>query len=164
MIKRILVALDGSERAAGVFDAGVSLAERFGAYLYPFRAIEVPPEFPAAAAGSKLDPLPSLMTATAMEEMLALAAGAQARNVAVQAPLVRQGQPWRMILEAADELDADVIVVGSHGYHGLDRILGTTAGKVANLARRNVFVVHNAFVVHDREAEAPNGPHVGPSA
>ena len=39
-------------------------------------------------------------------------------------------------------MKADLIVLGSHGYHGLDRLLGTTAGKVVNLARRNVLVVH----------------------
>ena len=37
----------------------------------------------------------------------------------------------------------DLIVLGSHGYHVLDRILGTTAARVANLAHRNVFVVHD---------------------
>jgi nucleotide-binding universal stress UspA family protein len=36
----------------------------------------------------------------------------------------------------------DLIVIGSHGYHGLDRVLGTTAARVSNLARRNVLVVH----------------------
>jgi nucleotide-binding universal stress UspA family protein len=33
--------------------------------------------------------------------------------------------------------------VGSHGYHGLDYLLGTNASKVANLAHRDVFVVHD---------------------
>jgi nucleotide-binding universal stress UspA family protein len=62
-------------------------------------------------------------------------------------------QPWRAILAMGDKVDADLIVVGSHGYHGWDRILGTTAGKVANLAHRNV------LVVHDRER--PSTPSVG---
>jgi nucleotide-binding universal stress UspA family protein len=51
-------------------------------------------------------------------------------------------QPWRAILQAADDLDVDLIVLGSHGYGGLDRILGTTAGKVTNGSARNVLVIH----------------------
>jgi nucleotide-binding universal stress UspA family protein len=150
MIKRILVALDGSVRAAGVFDAAAELAERFGATLFPFRALDIPPEFPAAAASSRADPLPAFMANAAIGEMLKLAE--RAPGIDVDRPTAKEGQPWRMILQAAEELDVDLIVMGSHGYHGLDRILGTTAGKVANLAHRNVLVVHN------REAMPPAGP------
>ena len=50
-------------------------------------------------------------------------------------------QPWRTIIDVADEIGADLIVVGSHGYHGLDHLLGTNAAKVANQACRNVLVV-----------------------
>jgi nucleotide-binding universal stress UspA family protein len=49
---------------------------------------------------------------------------------------------YRAILRAAEENAVDLIVIGSHGYRGLDRVLGTTAGRVANLAQHNVFVVH----------------------
>jgi nucleotide-binding universal stress UspA family protein len=49
--------------------------------------------------------------------------------------------PWDGICRAARERDADLIVIGSHGYSGLDRILGTVAGKVVNHADRNVLVV-----------------------
>ena len=141
MIRKILVALDGSPRAPGVFDAAAEVAERFGATLHPIRVITVPPEFPAAGAGSGADPLLPIMRQAALEEIEQLLAPRRAAGVAPTT--IKVGQPWRMILEAADELDADLIVVGSHGYHGLDRVIGTTAGKVANLAQRNVLVVHD---------------------
>ncbi|HEY3667075.1 MAG TPA: universal stress protein, partial [Polyangiaceae bacterium] len=51
-------------------------------------------------------------------------------------------QPWKMILEVAQDFEVDLIVIGSHGYKGWDHVLGTTAGKVVNHADRNVFVVH----------------------
>lgn len=142
MISRILVALDGSARAPGVFDAAVELAARFRASLHPFRAVTVPPEFPAAAAGSRPDPLASHLLECAEEELVEIVADAPP-GVHVAPPVVRFGQPWRLILAVADEVDADLIVVGSHGYHGLDRILGTTAARVANVANRNVLVVHD---------------------
>lgn len=142
MINRILVALDGSDRAAGVFGAAADMAAHFRATLRPFRAVVVPPEFPAAAAGSRPDPLASHLLETAEAELAELVNGAPA-GVIVEPPLVRVGQPWRLILTVAEEIDADLIVVGSHGYHGLDRILGTTAARVANVSSRNVLVVHD---------------------
>lgn len=142
MIARILVALDGSSRAPGVFDAAAEIAARFGATLFPFRALSVPPEFPAAAAGSQADALPEHLTRVALDDLLRIAARPAPLGVRIDAPTVRVGRPWRLILEMSEELDVDLIVLGSHGYHGLDRILGTTAASVANLAHRHVFVVH----------------------
>lgn len=145
-IKRILVALDGSERAPGVFAAAAELGVRFGATLHPFRVVSIPPEFPAAAAGTHADPLAAHIINTAMDELRALVRPTPGLFVAE--PVVHVGQPWRAILSASETLDADVIVMGSHGYHGLvDRVLGTTAAKVVNLAHQNVFVVHCRDVV-----------------
>jgi nucleotide-binding universal stress UspA family protein len=156
MIAKIVVALDGSMRAPGVFDAAAEVATRFGASLHPFRAIFVPPEFPAAAAGSQRDPLPEHLSKEAAGELVRLVV--RAPHLAVAKPIVRVGQPWRLILEVADEVDADLIVLGSHGYHGWDRILGTTAARVANLAGRNV------LVVHDRDGRAAVPPAPPPSS
>ena len=143
MIARVLVALDGSPRAPGVFDAAAVMAARFAATLFPFRALSVPPEFPAAAAGSRSDVLPDYLTRVALADLLRLVARPAATGVHVDTPTMRFGSPWRLIIEMSEELDVDLIVLGSHGYHALDRILGTTAASVANLAHRHVFVVHD---------------------
>jgi len=142
MIRTILVALDGSTRAPGVYDAAAEIAERFGATLQPLRAISVPPEFPAAAAGSRTDPLPMHMAEEAAGAIARIVSSVPPRNVLSRSPIVRAGEPWRLIIEVSDEIGADLIVIGSHGYHGLDRLLGTTAARVANVAHRNVLVVH----------------------
>jgi nucleotide-binding universal stress UspA family protein len=153
VIARVLVALDGSPRAPGVFDAAAEIGGRFGATLFPFRALFVPPEFPAAAAGSRADALPDHLNKVALEEMLRLMGRRGSAGVKIDAPRARLGTPWRLIIEVSEELDVDLIVLGSHGYHGLDRILGTTAARVANVAHRHVFVVHHRaerFVPIDR--------------
>lgn len=142
MIRRLLVALDGSERASGVLGAAVEIARRFDATLVPFRAIQVPPDFPPAAHMSGADELPRYLEHEAVQQVLRLFDGLDI-EVKREAPVIGLGQPWRAILEAAEQRDVDLIVIGSHGYHGFDRVLGTTAGKVANLARRNVLVVHD---------------------
>lgn len=51
------------------------------------------------------------------------------------------GTPWDAICREAKSVDADLVVLGSHGYSGFDRVLGTTAGKVVNHCDRSVMVV-----------------------
>jgi universal stress protein F len=140
IIERVLVALDGSKRAPGVFAAAAEFGIRFRATLHPFRVVSIPPEFPAAAAGTHADPLATKIIDEALVELRALVTPAP--GLVVAEPVVHVGQAWRAILAASETLDAHVIVMGSHGYHGLDHVLGTTAAKVVNLAHRNVFVVH----------------------
>jgi nucleotide-binding universal stress UspA family protein len=140
MICKILVGLDGSTRAPGVFQAAVEIGARFRAKVRPFRAVCIPPEFPAAAFGSLSDPLPAHLTKLALEDIARLTAGTVAGDV--DPPIVRIGDPARLILEVCEELDVDLVVIGSHGYWGLDRVLGTTAAHVANKSKCNVLVVH----------------------
>jgi nucleotide-binding universal stress UspA family protein len=143
MIQRILAALDGSFRAPDVFDAAVEVAEKFDSTIYVLRAISFPQEWQAAAAGSHTDPLPAYLTRAALEELGCLMVPVASRRFVVAPPLVRVGEAWKVIVAVSNELDVDLIVIGSHGYRGLDRLLGTNAGRVVNLARRNVLVVHD---------------------
>jgi nucleotide-binding universal stress UspA family protein len=139
MISTILVALDDTAIAPRVLATATEIAERFDAKMVLFRAILVPPEFPAAGAGAEADRLPAHLIAAARGALSALAAG-NARALAVE-PIIRQGDPWRAIVEASEHVNADLVVVGSHLYHWPDRILGTVAGNLANRGRRNVLVV-----------------------
>ncbi len=51
------------------------------------------------------------------------------------------GVPWQTICERAGVEGVDLVVIGSHGYGGLDRLLGTTAAKVVNHAPCSVVVI-----------------------
>jgi universal stress protein F len=53
------------------------------------------------------------------------------------------GVPWQAICDAGRKESAALIVIGSHGYSGLDRLLGTTAARVVNHADRSVLVVRS---------------------
>ena len=142
MIHSILVCLDGSSRAPGVFDVAAEIGERFGAKLRLFRVVTLPPEIPPSAHVAHGDPLPAYLATAAIEDLARMAI--RAPRVQIEPPMVRDGLPaWRQILASADELDVDLIVLGSHGYHAIDYILGTTAARVVNLARRPVLVVHD---------------------
>jgi nucleotide-binding universal stress UspA family protein len=51
------------------------------------------------------------------------------------------GDPWRRILEVADRIGADLIVMGNHRPHGVERVLGTVASRVVSHADRSVLLV-----------------------
>ncbi|MGO9831500.1 MAG: universal stress protein [Myxococcaceae bacterium] len=139
MFSVILAAVDGSARAGSVFEAAFQLAERFDARLHLFRSVAVPPEF-AAAAPMPRDRLPEFLEDEARRSLSGLAA--QHARVHIEPLDVTTAQPWRAIIAAAARLQADLIVIGSHGHSGWDRVLGTTASRVANHAERSVLVVH----------------------
>jgi universal stress protein A len=54
---------------------------------------------------------------------------------------VEIGNTGHTILRVADELGVDLILVGSHGRHGLAVLLGSTARSVLNGARCDVLAV-----------------------
>lgn len=139
MIRGILAAVDGSPRAAGVARAAAEIADKFGATVHLFRALAVLSEFPAAAANPP-DALLPFLEAEARKQLAELAASSD--RIVVEPIQSLHGQPWRAIIAEANRLDVDLIVIGSHGFGGWDRLLGTTAGKVVNHADRNVLVVH----------------------
>lgn len=141
MLKRVLVALDDSARATAVFDVGADFAHKYGAELYLFRTVTVPQEFPAAAASSANDPLPAYLKEAADKDLCGLAK--RAPHVAVTENIITFGFPAQLILEMAEDLNVDLIVMGSHGYRGWDRVLGTTAATIANRSTRNVLIVHD---------------------
>lgn len=138
-MKRILVALDSSPRAPEVLAAAARMARIADAKLVLFRAINVPPDVPRQLLEK---------TQTEIEDVLRQSAHADLDRLAgtVEPTLVERitteiSVPWDGIVREGRKADADLIVIGSHGYSGLDRLLGTTAAKVVNHADRNVLIV-----------------------
>jgi nucleotide-binding universal stress UspA family protein len=142
-MKKILVALDGSPRSQGVLDASLALAKLTGAKLLLFRGIGIPPAMPphvwALQEGSLLDVL--------RHDADAYLAGTASHvpNESLAGTRVTLGAPWQAICAAARDENVDLIIIGSHGYAVVDRLLGTTAAKVVNHADRSVLVVRGVF-------------------
>jgi universal stress protein A len=55
--------------------------------------------------------------------------------------IVKIGPAKFVILEEAERIDADLIIIGSHGRHGLRAILGSTANAVLHGAKCDVLAV-----------------------
>jgi nucleotide-binding universal stress UspA family protein len=56
---------------------------------------------------------------------------------------LREGDPRQAILECAKEWHTDLIVLGSHGRKGLDRLLGSVSDSVARHAPCSVEIVRS---------------------
>jgi nucleotide-binding universal stress UspA family protein len=138
-MKQILVGLDGSPRAAGVLDMALKLARAQGTKLTLFRSVGLPPDVPQDFWKTTDEPLPELLRHRAQAYLDECAAKVPPELLA--GCEVTIGVPWQAICDAAVRTRADMIIIGSHGYAGLDRLLGTTAAKVVNHAECTVTVV-----------------------
>lgn len=139
-MQKILVCLDSSPRAAHVLGAAIDLARRTKSKLTLFRCVGLPPELAHDDVfGLSPNKLVDRLLDTAKEGLTRYAADVPEELMG--AIEVRVGAPWDAICNEAKAVGADLIMIGSHGYSGLDRILGTTAAKVVNHAECSVLVV-----------------------
>ena len=56
-------------------------------------------------------------------------------------PLIKIGSAKQVILEEAEAINADLIIVGSHGRHGVALLLGSTANATLHGAHCDVLAV-----------------------
>jgi nucleotide-binding universal stress UspA family protein len=140
-MKRILVGLDGSPRSPAVLDTAVSTARAFGAKIILLRAIALPTDVPQNFWKSTDAPLLDVLRQHCASYLDDVARGLSPE--VLEKCEVRVGVPWQAICGAAHADSVDLVVIGSHGYSGLDRVLGTTAGRVANHAPCSVLVVRS---------------------
>jgi nucleotide-binding universal stress UspA family protein len=142
-IQRILVAHDFSETAERALDLGLDLAEKLGASVLVMHAYEVPtyglPEGPAMTAE-----MVGQIGAAARKALDGILSRARRPGVSVEGVL-RHGPAWSEIDAVAEEMKADLVVVGTHGRRGLARaLLGSVAEKVVRTAPCPVVTVHGA--------------------
>lgn len=140
---RILVGLDGSARAPGVLASAARIAEAQGAKLVLLRCVGLPPDLPQDFWKTSEEPLLDVLRRRAQAYLDEQAASIGRERV--ERTEVALGAPWQAICDTASRDGADLVVIGSHGYGGLDHLLGTTAAKVVNHCRCSVLVVRGPF-------------------
>lgn len=137
--RRILAAIDLTDDAAQVLERAHDLARRYGSELLLIHVVE---PVPMDAAGEAMIP-----PATGLETELYENAQRRLRELTVRLGLgeVRQqvviGYTKREVLGFAEDNEVDLIVVGSHGRHGLSLLLGSTANAVLHGAPCDVLAV-----------------------
>jgi nucleotide-binding universal stress UspA family protein len=139
VIRTMLVAVDDTQRARVVVRRAAMLAQALGAKSILFHAVDAPVGIPPAAHVTP-DELERVLVERARETLVGLSAELPDARIEVVCSTARS--PWRLVLEAAQTFGVDLVVVGSHGYAGLDHLLGTNAGRIADRAHCDVLVVH----------------------
>ena len=129
MYARILVATDGSDLAGRALDHALQLALMAGSEVVIVTITEpavMAAGGYAAAAGAVFDPMPEVIEAQqkAANDLLAAAARkAEAAGIRARTVLVENSFPSDGIIATANEVGAELIVMGSHGRAGLGRLL-----------------------------------------
>ena len=136
MYERILVPTDGSETAERAAREAIEIAEVHGATVHAVHVADTNAVMWATSDDEvSIDPEPLLdgLREQGREHTDAVAALGEERGVEV-VTAVREGSPARGIVAYAEDNDVDLIVMGTRGRQGLDRVFGSTAERVVRRA------------------------------
>ena len=122
--RNILIATDGSKYSDAAALEAISIAKRCGSDLI------------ALSIATKDKDLPSAKKSVEKISQIAEKEGLKSKT------MTPRGTPYNVIVETAEKKNADVIVVGSHGRTGLERLLmGSVTERVIGQANCAVLVV-----------------------
>jgi nucleotide-binding universal stress UspA family protein len=142
-IKTILMPTDFSECAAAALVWARTLAATFEAKIVLLHAVDLVsyvwiPAGPASVPAPVPDDVARRIMDVAEKSLHALAA----RAPEIGRRLIRSGHPRDVILEVAKEVDADFIVLGTHGRRGMSQLfIGSVAEHVVRHAPVPVLIV-----------------------
>lgn len=145
MFKHILVPVDGSATARLAAERTVELAKAHGSAV---SAIYVIDPYPFTGVGSDFAygqaEYLGAATAEANSAIGTVRAMFDKAGVKIDTSVVESHAIWRGIVEAAEIAQADLIVMGSHGRSGLEKlVLGSVTQAVLSHTRLPVLVVRD---------------------
>ena len=140
-VQRILVPLDFSDSAESILAWAGHLAEEHGSTVMLLHVYHLPVEF-QQLEGAYLPPdFWANVKSEAEQKLDEHAATLRTTGVTVECH-VREGYPATVIVDEADTLRCDLIVIGTHGHSGLKHLLlGSIAERVVQKAPCPVLTV-----------------------
>ena len=151
-MKTIITGVDSSQTALAAAEKAAELAASFDAELYVFSAYSISSAVAMQTAKS------GNMSSKTSEAYQRLASGqAEAAQQAAESvaailrdswpnlkvkALAAEGQPAEVLVQQAEKLNADTIVVGNKKAQGLQRILGSISRNVAATTNCDLYVVN----------------------
>ena len=158
-IKNILLPIDFSDASSILLQYGVYMAEKYGARIYIVYVAEDPFSYSSLPltdySGLPLTDIPfnqleEDMTKYAQERMQGFLEKDMAEISVAYEGTVLFGQVAAEIIRYAEEKTVDLIIIGTHGFKGLDRmLLGSVAEKVVKLAPCPVMTI-NAYRAEEK--------------
>ena len=143
MYSRILVTTDGSDITTKAVEQAVALAQKLGSQLYALTVTEPYPYSPLAET-QPISPQEHLDAElrVANARLLAVQHTAQAAGLRCEGSSVEGTMPWKAIVDHAQHVQADLIVMASHGRRGVSALLlGSETQKVLTHSKTPVLVV-----------------------
>lgn len=140
MFKTILVPIDIYAESPPAQQLGVAkrFAEANGGKIIVVYALPVIPGYAQSVLPSGTRDNVLAEAKKKLEEI------ATSTELSDQAELVLlEGNPARAILDHANEIEADLIIMASHDPNITDYLLGSTASRVAHHAHCSIFIVRN---------------------
>ncbi len=135
----IVVGTDGSETASEAVALAVQLARQNSARLHLVVGAHSSVAVSVPSGGANVsDPSPGPLLRQAAKSVLeSIPGGVEGLDLEIHTDV---GSPADVIVRVADEVGADLIVVGSKGMQGKRRILGSVPNTVAHKAGCHVLV------------------------
>jgi nucleotide-binding universal stress UspA family protein len=142
MFKSIVVGTDGSPTADKAVAAAAELAGQWGAKLHVVTAYKSGSSGMASASGGPLidEGIGAALRQEAAKEIGERALASCGQGVDAQHHAV-QGDAADAIVDTAESVGADLVVVGSKGMRGARRVLGSVPNSVSHSAPCTVLIV-----------------------
>jgi nucleotide-binding universal stress UspA family protein len=149
-LRQILVPVDFTETSDRALGYAVELAHKFDAAVAIMHAYQIPVYgFPDGAYITAADVASQISTAS-QARLDSLIDSQKLANVPLFG-ILRDGVAWEEINSVAEEIHADLIIIGTHGRRGLARaLLGSVAENVIRTAKVPVLVIHGPREEHGR--------------
>ena len=143
MFKHILAPVDGSATSMAAVDKAAELAKAFGAVV---TAVYVIDPYPFTGVGSEFaygqDQYLNAARAEARAALEGAAKRLQDAGVQAETRVIESHAVWRGVIEAIEACGADLVVMGSHGRRGLERlVLGSVTQSVLSHTKVSALVV-----------------------
>lgn len=136
MYETILVATDSSDEADAAMTHAIDLAAQLGATVHVVTVLDTtgnPYRFSVDEANE--------MNAAARELVEDVAVAHDGSEATIETEILR-GEPASTILAYADEIEADLVVVGQRGTSGLTgTLIGSTTDRLARLTDRPLTII-----------------------
>ncbi len=154
-IRRVVCAVDFSQPSRLAFEHALAVARWFEAKMTIAHVVPVMASLPDPAYPAVL--LPAVTPEHALQELDRLAGKALGAGVTSSVVLLA-GDPVRQILELGKKVSADLLVMGTHGLRGFERLmLGSVSEAVLRKATCPVLTVSSACRPPETAGDRPFG-------
>jgi nucleotide-binding universal stress UspA family protein len=147
MLKKILLATDGSANSRKALAFAVEMASRYDSELYVLHVIpnmEIPLEVIEYLSAEDIDDSPASFYLEKIGQKIIQQSENECKITGCEnvRTIVLRGDPADMIIEVAKDKQIDIIIVGSRGLRGIKgRLLGSVSRKVSHASECSCLIV-----------------------